>query len=307
MKYKNVFWGLLLILIGGLIIGRNLDWFYFDWYSFVRLWPIIFILWGISVLPIRDGFKIGLLVIVLGGATWYVTQAPYSGGPRFWGYSFSFPEHHFGRDHFRGEQDFNIPYSDSIQTAELKLDAGAGKFYLKDTSSDLVYFHEMGRRDLFKYFLEEGRGHAKVNITENGPNVYFLGSDNKVVDLKLNSGPVWDINLNAGASKLDFDLSAFKVANFEIDGGASAFKVTLGNLYPETHLTLDAGISAVIIRVPKSSGCDLRLSSVLSNRNIEGFQKVGDQHYQSGNFDTSKNKIYLNINTPISSFKIERY
>lgn len=307
MRYKNVFWGLLLIIIGGLFIGRNLHLIYFDWYNFIKLWPLIFIFWGISVLPLRDIYKIGILVIVLGGATWYIVKAPYSGRLSPFEYNFNFPEKHFDRDHFKGQQEINIPYNDSMQNATLKMETAAGRFYLDDTTNKLLYLKEMGRGNLFKYFLEESRNGTKINISEEGPHVYFFGSNNKVVNLKLNSRPVWNINLESGAAKLNFDLSRYKVSSLNLDGGAGSFDLKLGDLYPKTNVTIDAGASSITVRIPKSTGCDLRLDAVLTGRNISGFHKIGDKHYQSDNFDNAKNKVFINVSGAVINFNIERY
>lgn len=310
-RYKNFFWGLMLILIGGLIIGRNLNLLYFDWYNFLKLWPVLFILWGISVLPIRDAYKIGLLVVVLGGATWFAVTAPNSGRTWPFEYRWNYSEHSFSKDHWdsgsRGEQSFNIPYNDSVQYAKLKMDAAAGRFYLQDTTNNLLNLQERGSRNPFKYFLERKGNETKIEISAKEPHVIIFGQEHRDVNLKLNSKPVWNLELNAGASEVNFDLSPYKVERFNMDGGAGSFKITLGDLYPDTQFTLDAGASSIVLRVPEKSGCDLRLSSVLSDRHLEGFTKIGDHHYQTENYDTAKNKIHLNIDAAVSSFTIIRY
>lgn len=58
---KSLVWGIILIIIGFLFLGNNLDWFYFDW---ATLWPALMILggvifWVIWVLGRRDA---GLLM-----------------------------------------------------------------------------------------------------------------------------------------------------------------------------------------------------------------------------------------------------
>ena len=308
-KYKNVFWGLILILIGSLAIGRNVGLLYFDWYNFLKLWPVLFILWGISVLPLRDVYKIVLLILVLGGATWFVIKAPYSGRSWPFEYSWRFSEHRYEQNPWgsRGEQSFNIPFNDSVQYVKLKMDAAAGSFYLQDTTNNLLDLNERGTRNLFKYFLEQKGNETMIDISEKRPHAYFLSKENKKVTLKLNSKPVWNINLNAGASELNFDLSSYKIQRFNMDGGAGSFKVTLGDLYPDTQFTLDAGASSIVLRVPQKSGCDLKLSSVLSDHHLKGFKEIGDLHYQTENYDSAKNKIHLNIDAAVSSFTIIRY
>src|SRR5512133_3908586 len=65
MKAKNVIWGLVLVLIGVVFILKNLEIIYFSWYSIWKLWPLALVLIGVTILPVKDGIKIALTVIVL--------------------------------------------------------------------------------------------------------------------------------------------------------------------------------------------------------------------------------------------------
>ena len=56
MKYKPLFWGLILIAIGMLFILGNLGIVHFSWFSFWRLWPVILLFWGITILPVYFEF-----------------------------------------------------------------------------------------------------------------------------------------------------------------------------------------------------------------------------------------------------------
>ena len=305
MKYKNVFWGLILILIGSLAIARNLDLLYFDWYRFVKLWPVIFILWGISVLPVRDYLKIGLLVIVLGGATWFVVDSDAYADED----SFGFVTEDWNDNNNQSQkynQDCTVSWADSIKEARLDMEAAAGSFYLKDTTSELLKFHQSGSKARYECNVKRENDYAKVKIDENHSHILYRKNNKKVV-IKLNSNPVWNISLDAGASAVKYDLSQFKVHKLNIDGGAGSFKITLGNRYPDTYMNLDAGASSILLRIPESSGCDLELSSVLSGKNLSGFQKTDDGHYRTANYDSAANKIHLNIDAAVSSFTIIRY
>ena len=63
MSYKKVFWGVVLIIIGILFIIRNLGWVDFSWWGVFRLWPVLLILWGISVIPIKNYLKLILSLL----------------------------------------------------------------------------------------------------------------------------------------------------------------------------------------------------------------------------------------------------
>ena len=65
MKYRHVFWAFILIAIGVLFMLNNFGVLEFGFRALWSLWPLILILWGISILPIRDTIKIVSLVAVL--------------------------------------------------------------------------------------------------------------------------------------------------------------------------------------------------------------------------------------------------
>jgi hypothetical protein len=312
MKFKNIFWGLILILIGTLLIGRNLNLFYFDWYNFVRLWPILFVLWGISVLPVRDIVKVVLLVLVLAGSTWFVIDGPRSSFANRFEYRFfeDSDNNNSSVTKYTSKQNFDIPYDSTIKHASVTMDAAAGSFYIEDNTDHLLDFEQRGSGTFYKYkyFVENMDDRTNVKIKEDRNHEILFDSHNKRrVTVKLNTNPVWDINLDAGASAVHYDLTPFKVRNLDLDGGAGSFKITLGDKYPETHVKLDAGASSITIKVPEQAGCDLRISAVLSGKNISGFEKLNNGHYQTKNYDTAKQKISMDVDAAVSSFTIIRY
>lgn len=63
-----IFWGLMLIFIGLLFILRNFDIVDFNWAYVWRLWPLMLIYAGISMLPIKEVIKLILAVLFFIGA-----------------------------------------------------------------------------------------------------------------------------------------------------------------------------------------------------------------------------------------------
>ncbi len=300
MKSKNVLWGLVLILIGVLFILRNLGLLNFNWYNFLQIWPAAFVLWGISLLPVKDYLKITLIVITLGLSTWVVLDTHNNSGfATNW---------HWGNnnEYFDSQQDFSIPYADSLKTAHLELDAAAGDFTIKDSTDSLLAFSKSHGRGKYDYIVTKNGENAQIQITNKRHHFGFSDRGDKI-NIQLNANPVWDIDLDAGAASVTYDLTSFKVHNISIDGGAASFDIKVGNLYPETDITIDAGASSFDIAIPESTGCDMEISSVLSDKNFSGFEKIDRGHYRTENYDSAQNKVHINIDAAVSSYTVTRY
>ncbi|MDR1792139.1 MAG: DUF5668 domain-containing protein [Bacteroidales bacterium] len=66
MKYKNIFWGILLISIGVLFVLKALNIIAFTWGNVVSLWSLLLIWAGVCVLPLKDIVKLLLSLLILG-------------------------------------------------------------------------------------------------------------------------------------------------------------------------------------------------------------------------------------------------
>jgi hypothetical protein len=83
--------------------------------------------------------------------------------------------------------------------------------------------------------------------------------------------------------------------------------IKLGDKNPQSVLTFNAGASSIIVKVPKSSGCQVSSESFLASREFDGFEKKGDRVYQTPAYDESKNKVLITVKTAISKIHIDRY
>ena len=74
MKFRNIFWGVILIFLGVLFIAENFGWLHFDWMNLWRLWPVIIVLWGIAILPAHSLIKTALTLLVLSGSIYFMVM-----------------------------------------------------------------------------------------------------------------------------------------------------------------------------------------------------------------------------------------
>jgi hypothetical protein len=313
MKFRNIFWGVILIFAGVLFILQNLGLIYFDWVSLWRLWPVILVLWGVSIIPVNNWIKLILVLLVLGGSVTFMLNRSVS-----WGEDRKhFDIELFGDDFFDEEMDdnnrkyttqtFNIPYEDSSKYVKLKMEAAAGKFTIKEESENLLNFKRKGNSAEYSYIIKSIDSTSVIDIEMESAAVNVGKKHKNTVNIALNDNPIWDINLEAGAASVDFDLSDYNIKRLDIDGGAASIKIILGDKYEKTHLDIEAGASSILIKLPEESGCLLNLESVFSGKKIQGFEKTDHGKYKTANFEESENKIYIDAETAVSSFTIIRY
>ena len=304
-KFKNIFWGVILLVLGVVLALKNFGLIHFSWRALLQLWPVLLILWGISVLPARASLKVllALGVAALSIALVYYKSPEYENRP-FWQWN---NDKEWNEENWTPEEQvLTEPWDSAVRNARFKLDAGAGKFTLADTTRSMIYFHKsgnLGPYTLESYDDEEGR---KLHINMEGDNI-DLGQVKNEVRIKLNSEPVWDMEINAGAAEMDIDLTPFKVKNFKLGSGAASVQLKLGASLDTTHVNIEMGAASVKILVPKEAGCQVKSESLLSSRKMDGFDKIKSGLYQTPGYDKANRKIIIDIKAAASDFKVERY
>ena len=139
MSYRKIFWGLLLVIIGVLFILKNTGVLFFSWHTMWHLWPVILILWGISLIPVKDWIKLALSV----GTVLITVLAVQIYAPKDdnnWEFEWNDNRH---RDNNQDEvTSYNNVMSENFDSltkyAELKLNIGVGNFQIKDSTDKLI-------------------------------------------------------------------------------------------------------------------------------------------------------------------------
>ena len=302
MKYSNIFWGVILVTLGSLFFLKNLDILYFNWGNILRLWPLLLVLWGISILPTKNIIKVIVSFVIIAVTVAFLITSPNSYG------RYNFIHYKCNKNYTLDieEQHFYEPFNDSIEKAVLIFDAAAGRFEISDETEHLLEFNKRGNIGPYTFLSSDNneKKELKIELKNGSRNLRNIKNN---ADIKLNPNIEWDINLDVGAAKIDMDLSNLKTKYLDIDGGASSVKIKLGDKSDYTKLDIDAGVSSLYIKIPESSGCEIRSESFLVSKNFSGFDKHKKGVYRTQNFDDNPKKIYINIDAAISSLKIRRY
>jgi hypothetical protein len=308
MKTKNIIWGLVLVLIGVLFILKNLGVIYFSWHSIWRLWPLLLVLIGVTILPVKDGVKVALtLLVFIIGAVFLVTY-PKEESNDWWSFNWDRPNRERQQDQDEPEIDQEITeaYDTTIHMADLVFDAAAGDFKVEQSTEDLFEFKREGNLGRYNYSIKELGERREINIgLEEGRIIN--GNLKNQVTMKLNPNPVWDIKVDVGAANIDMDLAAFKISNVKIDGGASSISIRLGTLYNDCRMKINSGASSITIRIPEEFACQVNTSTVLSSKDLPGFNKVSGGTYVTPDFSEKDKNITIDVEAAVSSLTVERY
>lgn len=318
MRNDKIIPGVVLVLIGAAFLLNNFGVLHFHWYNMWHLWPIFLVVGGINLVfahnrsPWATILKISVVVIGFGLVLFGNFGTRYS----FW------PSHVYfndGNDNWdnsndsggvkaSGKGDFNEPYSADAKVARLNISGGGTSYNLSDTTNQLftaVTMNSQGRytflqsKDDSTYVLD-----FKMNNNRHGFN---FGSQKHEANFRLNVKPEWEINVQAGATSINFDLSKFKVRELKLHGGAAEFNVKLGAPLAMTEVDVSTGLADVTINVPQNAACSIETNSGLSDSSIEGISKTSDNHWETPGYAAAKTKIHIHIHGGLSDFKVRRY
>jgi len=301
MKTGQIFWGVFFLAFGFLFLVSRYDLISLNWSFAWDLWPLILIFWGLAIITknskatpfISGGFGLIIAVIVFGMFSNIFDNI--SSDDLVWSDS-------------RSSNSFSEEWNKSIQIAHLEMQAGGGKFFINDKTEKLI---EGKAKGLF------ANSTFSVDTSGEIANIYYESSDNDIkifpkkdlinyLNVKLNENPVWDIDLELGAAKLNFDLTKFKVASLNLESGATSSTFKFGSLQKEVKVTIEMGAAKLKILVPEKFGCKVTGDMVLVAKNLHGFNKT-ENFYITDNYEKAEGKIDININSGVSSVSIERY
>ena len=308
MKTDRIMWGIVLLFIGGVLLLENFNIIEFYWGRVWRFWPIFLIIGGVNILftknksQIAGIISIAILVITL-GILFYKGQQPRQ-------QKVTISSHTEESDDSDAPRDvtYSHPYTDSASVKTiLNISGGGTSFDLKGATDSLIIADV--QRKLGNFSLETNKTDSitSVSFKMKGKSKWNMGEGGNDVDLKLNANPIWEVHMNMGAGEVDFDLSGFKVREFNFDGGAAALNIKFGDLLPITDVNVKTGVADVKINVPATSGCRIKTKTGLSSKDFTGFTKLEEGLYESPNYKTSVKKIFINLDGGLSNFEVKRF
>lgn len=292
---SRIFWGLLFVIVGGMALFDNLGLVSVNWNDTWRLWPLIIIAAGASILSVRHVIwriiSISLVVLMLGAIIWVMVG--------------DFPDYRV-----ISTSKTTVQKSESVNKAEVNVKAGAISLSIgsADQAEVIKSTLESNIASVSKKSSVQGQTQIiDLTMTTNGSAHWWTGSIKSQWDINLSRNLPIKLSVDTGASDTDIDASDVKLTGANIKIGASSLQMKLGKKTENVDVSIDSGVSSILIKVPEGSGVRLKLESGLTSKQIADLKSVSENTYESAGYDKATNKIDIVAKVGVSSFTIERY
>lgn len=292
-NFGRLFLGLFLIFIGLALLGETTGLYHIE-IDFWSLWPVLIIALGLSLLS-RQGwlsFFIAVVVIVLVLAL--IVLSFYLG-------SNSFVKQRSGKVE---TELVSIPYLAGAKVATIKIKTGAGKLSIDGGGVGLVSGHFDSNFLKLKVDSKLRDGVQEVSLETQGNWRTFMRRPRNDLDLSISSTLPVDLYLDAGAMKMEIDLTEVRARTVEIKSGASSLRLALGDLVENSEVRINSGASSIDISVPSSVGTRLEIEGGLISKDLSGFEKIEEGIYETENYQTADKKIDIFLDIGVSSLKV---
>lgn len=293
----NIFWGLLLVLIGTLFLLQNLGVVDINFSNLWTLWPIFIIMAGVSMVAVRGwmGAVVSALVALL-ALTLVTLVALDVVGPG-------------NSDSTRVDTVSVARETGAIEKLNLSIEAGAGVIDLSSTAATKVVDASLKSTVTSLDNRSDSTGNTQNVLLsmDDSDGHWWNGRMKNDLAVVLGQSMPTDLKIDAGAAKIEADLSQVDLRKLDIDSGASSINVKLGAVSKNIDVAYDIGASSITLRLPRESGVSVRLDSGLSGTDLPDLKEVSDNYYESDNFATATHKISIHGKMGMANLQVIYY
>lgn len=203
------------------------------------------------------------------------------------------------------------PFNEKAKDAQIDISTGASTFNIAGGSSLLVegtIESIFSSPSISRKLLNSDRTDG-ISIKQNSQ--FWLPwnrSSRNNWNLKINSEIQTMLNITAGASKINVNLTDTNVSQLSINAGASKMDFDLGVKSPNLKTTIKAGASTINISVPKECGISTKLDTGMTSNNLEKQGLIKNETvFTTTDYDKAPTKIQIEIDAGASTINLQRY
>ena len=297
---SNIILGTVLICLGILFLLNTFNLIsWHTWNLIIRFWPMLLVIIGLNILLKRSKlwWIVPLIIIVL-----FVTLI--FGSPE----SIRPFRHYFSNEEYSGNYSYSRDIKENLENLQVDINYKAGVFMLADTddkdklcNANLMYYDIKPEID-YSYEKSSRRGH--LLIEQQGEVRINKLANNNLWKVKLSKEIPLSITMNAGAGKIDIDISSLKVSKLKVNAGVSDLTIDYNDY--NTESTINSGAANIKLYIPSQTAIKITTSAVVNNNNFEeaGLIKLSNKLYQSKNIGEANHRVNIDISTSASNIEL---
>ncbi|HQE94309.1 MAG TPA: toast rack family protein [Candidatus Marinimicrobia bacterium] len=180
-----------------------------------------------------------------------------------------------------------------------QLNKELNKWYLEFSHKIPIYFA-----------VDLGLGEGRLDFTDlrvRDLKLHCGLSDVNVIFREKNQDNMRNMVIETGLGSVNVKgLSYANMERFNVECGLGTTELVFdGSLSQDIRGKIEVGLGSVIIEVPDNVAVEVRSqSSFLSSLNLHGFDRISENLYRSGNWETANKRIYLEIEVGLGSVDI---
>ena len=262
---RNLGEGLSTLAFGLVLLGQMLGVLRWDvWLNIVKLWPVLFISLGLEIIGKATRAEwlrfLGSLVIIAALAYGALVLTPQAGWPPV--------ARTTGGEEFRHVE----PHSGSVTKGTAEISGAVGELDVL-AGDDLVRAEGRSPYDA-AFDVSTSGGQTAVEVSA-GEGSWMPMTPSSELKVALDRDVGWDLTVKAGVSDYEVDLSELAITSLSLESGVSNGVLTLGRSEAAGErdpvpAEIDAGVSALVIRVPRGENVRVAVSEGLSGIESEG-------------------------------------
>jgi hypothetical protein len=286
---ENIGIGLIFILIGALWLSFKFNLLQFPIHrAFFDLWPMVFVVIGLSIIfnrhPIvRSLLWIAFFAVIIGyGYLRYQTdsQLPFVSGPPQM-------ERHL--------------VEENADRAAVNLKLGAGRLRVGSTDAGLLDYELPTAYTSVDETVSDGMPTYTIRNDQFNFTEFDIDFDYRI---DLSPDALWDIDVDTGAIDARMDLTEVPVTSFDLDMGAGQMHIMLGDRAAETQMTIDAAASDITIDVHENVGARVKIDGALKSEHLYGVWIQRDGYWYTENYDDSTSRLFIDGSFAVGNLTI---
>lgn len=294
-------WGILLIIIGGLLILNNLD--ILDWWvweDIVALWPLILIAIGVEKIfaKSRWEFIAYLAPVALAVAVFWVAFSGFSMSGNF--------------DRSDDSYRYQLDAEDGVACLDVTVETEGADINVTGAASGMFrgqFRLDRSRPDI-DYEVKDST--ARITISEAEDLSRWLHSRKRHSsgnwDLRFTETLPLTLNLKSDRGRIDVNSRQLPLGEIVVESSDGVTSILIGKLRDIVKVTFDGEGAEYILQIPPASGLRIGEAGDQFEGLFEALDMIRkDGYYISNGYDTLSPKIELQVSPNISQLTINRY